>query len=95
MKKYVSAFMALSFCLLAISNAQVHGETNVEYLNTQGSTLPFSEAVRVGNILYLSGELGIDKQTGKLVPGGIKVEAQQTLENIKATLEKYGSSLDR
>ncbi len=66
-----------------------------EYLKTpRAMPLPFSDAVRVGNILYLSGEIGIDYSTMKLVPGGIQAETKQTMENIKTTLEKYGSSLD-
>jgi reactive intermediate/imine deaminase len=56
--------------------------------------LPFSEAVRIGDMLYLSGQLGIDRSR-TLVPGGIGPETRQTLENIKATLERHGSSLDR
>jgi len=55
--------------------------------------LPFSEAVRVGHILYLSGQIGIDPATSKLAEGGITGETRQTLENIKASLEKYGSSM--
>jgi 2-iminobutanoate/2-iminopropanoate deaminase len=55
--------------------------------------LPFSEAVRVGDMLYLSGQLGID-ESRKIVPGGIGPETRQTMENIKATLERHGSSLD-
>lgn len=54
---------------------------------------PLSEFVRVGNMLYLSGKLGTDS-TGKLAPGGIGPETKQTLENIKAVLEKNGSSMD-
>ncbi|NMC95397.1 MAG: RidA family protein [Syntrophorhabdus sp.] len=56
--------------------------------------LPFSDAARVGNILYLSGEIGVDYTTMKVVPGGIKAETKQAFDNIKATLEKYGSSMD-
>lgn len=55
--------------------------------------LPFSEAVRVGHMLYLSGQLGFDRETSKLVEGGIGPETRKTLENIKATLEKHGSSM--
>jgi len=55
--------------------------------------LPFSEAVRVGHILYLSGQIGLDYSTSKLAEGGIAGETRQTLENIKATLEKHGSSM--
>jgi reactive intermediate/imine deaminase len=57
--------------------------------------LPFSEAVRVGNTLYLSGEIGVDNKTHKLVEGGIKAEAKQVMDNIKATLERNGSSMDQ
>ena len=56
--------------------------------------LPFSAAVRVGSMLYLSGQLGTDS-TGKVVAGGIGPETRQALENIKRLLEANGSSLDR
>jgi 2-iminobutanoate/2-iminopropanoate deaminase len=56
--------------------------------------LPFSEAVRVGPMLYLSGALGIDG-SGSLVPGGIEAETRQAMENIRAVLERHGSSMDR
>lgn len=49
--------------------------------------LPFSEAVRVDDVLYLSGQVGIAPGTLELVPGGLKAEARQTMENIKASLE--------
>lgn len=57
--------------------------------------LPFSEAVRVGDMLYLSGQIGVRPGTLELVEGGIQAEARQTMENIRAVLERYGSSLDR
>jgi reactive intermediate/imine deaminase len=67
----------------------------VEYFPIPGEQgLPFSEAVRVGDLLYLSGQLGTDA-SGALVAGGIGPETRQTLLNIKATLERHGSSLDR
>jgi len=68
---------------------------DVEYLtNEKMKKLPFSEAVRVGNMLYLSGQVGLDS-SGKLADGGIATETRQTMENIKAALERHGSSLDR
>lgn len=75
--------------------AQEHlpGPPDVEYLGGEGPG-PFSEAVRVGHMLYLSGQIGIGP-TGGLVEGGIQPETRQTLENIRATLERYGSSMDR
>jgi reactive intermediate/imine deaminase len=45
-------------------------------------------------VLYLAGALGID-DAGHLVPGGIEAETRQTLANIRAVLERHGSSLDR
>ena len=60
----------------------------------EGVRLPFSEAVRVGPMLYLSGQMGTDA-SGRLVPGGIEAETRQALENIRTVLERHGSSLDR
>ena len=57
--------------------------------------LPFSPAVRVGNVLYLSGALGNLPGTRQLVDTGIVKQTQQTLENIKTILTAAGSSLDR
>ena len=56
--------------------------------------LPFSEAVRAGNLLYVSGQLGTDENL-KLVPGGILAEANRAMNNIRAILERNGSSLGR
>jgi 2-iminobutanoate/2-iminopropanoate deaminase len=67
---------------------------DVEYLTSERAKgLPLSEAVRVGTMLYLSGMVGTESSM-KLAPGGIKAETRQTMENIKARLERYGSSLD-
>ena len=69
-------------------------QKEVHYLTSDRmKDLPFSEAVRVGNMLYLSGQIGVDSSM-KLVPGGIAAETRQVMENIKTTLERYGSSLD-
>lgn len=56
--------------------------------------LPFSAAVRVGEMLYLSGQIGTDA-SGSLVAGGIEPETRQTMENIRAVLEANGSSMSR
>jgi len=54
---------------------------------------PFSEAVRVDNMLYLSGTIGLEPGTRKLVSGGMPEEAKQVMANIKTTLEKHGYTL--
>ena len=51
--------------------------------------LPFSESVRAGDLLFLSGQIGSGPD-GKLVPGGIEAETNQILLNIAATLERQG-----
>lgn len=58
-----------------------------------GQTLPFSRAVRVGQTLYLSGELGIDPATNGLVSGGVDAEATQIFRNYERTLAEYGADL--
>lgn len=68
----------------------------VEFLNSGKvlpTNLPFSEAVRVGNMLYLSGQIGIVPISMKLAAGGIKEETRQTMENIKTSLEAHGYSM--
>ena len=67
----------------------------VEYLKSDPTRpAPFSDAVRVGHMLYLTGQLGTDGASG-LVSGGIKAETKQTMENIRRVLERNGSSLDQ
>lgn len=57
-----------------------------------GVRLPFSEAARVGSMLYLSGQMGTDA-SGRLVAGGIEAETHQILANLRAVLERHGSSM--
>jgi reactive intermediate/imine deaminase len=68
-----------------------------QVINNPGTALglPLSSAVRVGNLLYLSGQIGTKPGSRDLVPGGTTEEVKQTLENIKATLANAGSSMDR
>jgi reactive intermediate/imine deaminase len=67
-----------------------------EFLNSGkvlSGDLPFSEAVRHGDTLYLSGQVGIAPGTMKLVPGGMRAEAAQALTNIRTILEAHGRSM--
>jgi reactive intermediate/imine deaminase len=66
----------------------------VEFISTPSPSPVFSPAVRVGNLLFLSGQIGTDT-ANRLVPGGLQAEARQALNNIKRVLEQNGSSLDR
>lgn len=71
-------------------------EMEVAYLTTPGQEeldLPFSEAVRVGEMLILSGQVGVLPGTLTLAEGGIQAETRQALENIEAVLKRSGSSM--
>lgn len=68
-----------------------------EYLvsdETRALGLPFSDAVRVGNLLVLSGQLGVDPATFKLVAGGLEAETHQIFSNMKAILARSGVGLE-
>ncbi len=69
---------------------------DVEYLTPFGApTRPFSPAVRVGDVIFLAGQIGTDAAAnGAVIAGGIEAETRQTLENIKRTVEAVGSSMD-
>jgi 2-iminobutanoate/2-iminopropanoate deaminase len=54
---------------------------------------PYSQAVEINGTLYVSGQIPLDPQTGKLVEGGIKEQTEQVLKNIEAILSEAGYSL--
>ncbi len=56
---------------------------------------PYSQAIRAGGLLFLSGQTPIDPATGQLVEGDIAVQTARVLDNLKAVVESAGSSLDR
>jgi 2-iminobutanoate/2-iminopropanoate deaminase len=90
-----SATLLLALIGLLASVPAMASDLEVEhYSSNPEMQLPFSDAVKVGDMLYLSGKIGNLPGTSQLAEGGIAGETRQTLENIKATLEKYGSSLD-
>jgi reactive intermediate/imine deaminase len=71
---------------------------DVEYLTPFGApTRPFSPAVRVGDLIFLSGQIGTDPaaSASTVVPGGIEAETRQALLNIQRTLFVIGSSMDK
>ena len=97
MAKTFPAILILSFFAISCSTkTQPQKEQLSHYLSEQTAelNLPFSEAVRVGNILYLSGQVGNKPGTLELVDGGIEAEAKQVMENIKTILEANGTSFE-
>lgn len=61
---------------------------------TEGLDLPFSETARVGDLLFLSGMIGIEPGTLELVSGGLEAESRRALENIRLMLEGAGATPD-
>jgi len=56
---------------------------------------PYSQGVRVGNLVFTAGQVALDPVTQQVVAGGITEQTTQVLENLKAILEAAGSSLDK
>lgn len=84
--------------LLVGCEAEVNTSPDVAYLQAPGTedmNLPFSSAVRVDHLLYLSGSIGLVPGTRQLAEGGIQGETRQTLENISRTLQTFDSSMDK
>jgi 2-iminobutanoate/2-iminopropanoate deaminase len=68
----------------------------IKKINTENAPAaigPYSQAISAGEIIFVSGQLGINPQTGKLAEGGIAAETKQALENVKAVLSAAGSNL--
>lgn len=55
---------------------------------------PYSQAVKVGNMVFTSGQIPINPKTGEMVSGSIEEETEQVLENLKAVLEAAGTGLE-
>jgi 2-iminobutanoate/2-iminopropanoate deaminase len=56
---------------------------------------PYSQAIRAGSFVFTSGQIALDPSTGKLVKGGIKEQARQVMENLKAVLEAASTGFSR
>jgi 2-iminobutanoate/2-iminopropanoate deaminase len=56
---------------------------------------PYSQAIRAGGTVYVSGQIPLDPRTGQVVPGGIAAQAERALESLRAVLEASGSGLGR
>ena len=67
-----------------------------EIINTKAAPAaigPYSQAIKVGNLVYTSGQIPIDPSTGSFVKGGIKEQTRQSLTNLKAVLEEAGLTM--
>ncbi len=90
--------MKLPSILLLILLSPWAGAVEIEVLGaetTRLENLPFSEAVAVGDLLFVSGQIGRKPGDLNLVPGGVQAETRQAMKNIIAILEKYGSATNK
>ena len=90
-------FIQFFGCSIGNTTYSEKGSVKVKYLQSDAhkkNDAPYSQAVRVGDMLYLSGVIGRKPGEADVVPGGIKPETRQAMENVKTLLERYGSSLD-
>ena len=56
---------------------------------------PYSQAIRAGGLVFVSGQIPLDPETGQVVEGGIKAQAERALDSLRAILEASGSGLER
>ena len=98
--------LSLASCVLVVACTVEAPQTttppparpSIEHITmTDPWPFPFSSAVKAGNLVFVSGQIGSRVENGApvLVTGGFEAEARQTMENIKAILERAGSSYDR
>ena len=82
--------------LVALAAATTAVAAAPEYAARQGTSgPPLSETVRLGDTLYISGQVGVVPGTANLVAGGIGPEAHRAMDNIKAIVEKHGGSMEQ
>lgn len=62
--------------------------------NAPSAIGPYSVGISTGSLVFVSGQLGLDKATGSLVAGGIQAQTRKALENMRAILESAGLSMD-
>lgn len=63
--------------------------------NAPAAIGPYSQAVRIGSLVYTSGQIPLNPESGELVTGDIKKATERSLENVKAILEAAGTSMDK
>jgi 2-iminobutanoate/2-iminopropanoate deaminase len=89
--------MRITIAVALLLSASTAAAQDHHVINPPGAALglPFSSAVRVGTMLYLSGQIGNTPGTRQLADTGIAGQTKQAFENIKTVLSAAGSSLER
>ena len=90
MKKYL--FIVLLVGFWGCENSKQNKTT---YHSHQLDSVPYSESVQVGDMLYISGQIAnLEDDYNKIIEGGIRPQVNQTMKNIKTILEKHNASMD-
>jgi 2-iminobutanoate/2-iminopropanoate deaminase len=73
----------------------LHGKSAVSTENAPAAIGPYSQAIEIGEMIYTSGQVGLDPKTGQVVEGGIREQTVRVLENLKAILAAVRSDLQK
>jgi 2-iminobutanoate/2-iminopropanoate deaminase len=68
-------------------------KTAIETADAPAAIGPYSQAIQSGNLLFLSGQIGLDPKSGTLVAGGVRAEAEQVMRNLSAVAAAAGAKL--
>ena len=90
MKKLILALITIA-CVSFVASAQTGKRRAVKTGPPNGI---FSPAIITGDLVYTSGQIGIDSKTGQIVQGGIEAQTEQVFRNLEAVLEAAGSSIE-
>jgi 2-iminobutanoate/2-iminopropanoate deaminase len=91
MKKYIY-ILSLGLLLYGCASDSLYREV-ISTKSAPAAIGPYSQAILVGNTLYLAGQIAIDPETGTFVNGGIEEQTRQVLNNIQAVLNEAGFAL--
>jgi 2-iminobutanoate/2-iminopropanoate deaminase len=75
--------------------ADTHKQIEIRTAAAPAPVGAYSQAIRLGELVFVSGQIPLDPESGAIVPGEIEDEARQVLNNLKAVLEAAGSELAR
>ncbi|KAL6307789.1 translation initiation inhibitor [Sparassis latifolia] len=79
-----------------MSSVTTHASLSpISTTNAPAAVGPYSQAIRAGDLLFVSGSLGIDPSSGKMVAGGVEAQAEQALKNMKSIIEVAGGEVGR
>lgn len=92
-----SFYFIITLALVSVTPLKAQEESSINFHASheeKRQSAPYSDAVSVGNLFFLTGQIGMDHSTRTMVTGGIKAETEQVIKNIAAVLEHHGMNLD-